>query len=185
MRKQALLVICSATLGLAGIAATASAQNPREDYAFGIRDAAAKADNDAYYFYSGEMYNTHAYDNANVLTQYILLGRPVSAEILEEHSAAIRSNLAASQKSYGRLTKEFKNNAEAEKHLKKMHEHQKAALAALDKLDAAAKSGKTDAKTLSADAKAVETELAAASGEHQRFLQKIGRAPVAAKPATQ
>ena len=168
------------------MAGSAFAQNTANDYAFGIRDAAAKADNDAYYFYTGEMYRSHAYDNADVLTQYASLNRPVPIAVIEEHTAAIRHNLVASEKSYARLSKEYKSNPEAEKHLARMHEHDKNALAALDKVDVDEKTGNADPKKLAADAKTVQTELAAASGEHQRFLQKIGKAPaVASKPADQ
>jgi hypothetical protein len=180
MRHSLFVALC-ATAGLFSLAGNTLAQDTGRDYAFGIRDAAAKADDDAYYFYTGEMYGRHAYDHADVLTQYVLLGRPVPATVVEQHSTAIRENLAAAGKSYGKLTKDFKNNPDAEKHLARMHEHQKNALAALDKLDAAAKSGKADPKTISTDAKAVQTELAAATGEHQRFLQKIGQSAVATK----
>jgi len=181
MRRNLLLVALCAASGFFSLASTTLAQEIGKDYAFGIRDAAAKADDDAYYFYSGEMYRSHAYDNADVLAKYAALNRPVPVTVIEEHTGAIRNNLVASGKSYARLTKEFKDSPEAEKHLARMHEHQKNALTALDKLDAAAKSGKADPKTITADAKAVQTELAAASGEHQRFLQKAGKATVATK----
>jgi hypothetical protein len=181
MRKNLLLVALCAASGVFSLASTALAQEIGKDYAFGVRDAAAKADDDAYYFYAGEMYRSHAYDNADILTQYASLDRPVPIAVIEEHTAAIRNNLVASGKSYARLTKEFKDSPEAEKHLTLMHEHQKNALTALDKLDAGAKSGKADAKATATNAKTVQTELAAASGEHQRFLQKAGKATVAAK----
>ncbi|HEX4145104.1 MAG TPA: hypothetical protein VHY91_16475 [Pirellulales bacterium] len=175
------LAIALCASGFLSSAGALLAQDASRDYAFGIRDAAAKADDDAYYFYTGEMYRSHAYDNADVLTQYAALNRPIPVPVIEEHTAAIRNNLVASNKAYSKLTKQFKDNPEAEKHLARMHEHQKNALTALDKLDAAAKSGKAEPKTINADAKAVQTELAAASGEHQRFLQKAGKAPVASK----
>ena len=180
MRKNLLLVALCAASGFFSLASNALAQEAK-DYAFGVRDAAAKADDDAYYFYSGEMYRSHAYDNADVLTQYASLNRPVPVTVIEEHTAAIRNNLVASGKSYARLSKQFKSNPEAEKHLGRMHEHQKNALAALDKVDIDEKSGKADPKKLAADAKTVQTELAAASGEHQKFLQKIRNPTTAAK----
>lgn len=182
MRKNLLLVALCAASGIFSLASDTLAQQIGKDYAFGIRDAASKADDDAYYFYSGEMYRSHAYDNADVLTQYASLNRPVPVTVIQEHTAAIRTNLVASGKSYDRLSKEFKNNPEAEKHLARMHEHQKNALTALDKLEAAEKSGKPEPKTIAADAKVVQTELSAASGEHQKFLQKTGKATVATKP---
>jgi len=184
MRKNLLLVALCAASGFFSLAGTTLAQEIGKDYAFGIRDAAAKADNDAYYFYAGEMYRSHAYDNADILTQYASLNRPVPIAVIEEHTAAIRNNLVASEKSYARLSKQYKSNPEAEKHLARMHEHDKNALAALDKVDVDEKAGKADPKKLAGDAKTVQTELSAASGEHQRFLQKIGKAPaVASNPA--
>ena len=54
--------------------------------------------------------------------------------MIEEHTAAIRNNLVASNKSYARLSKQFKSNPEAEMHLNRMHEHQKSAPTALDKV---------------------------------------------------
>ncbi len=186
MRTHSTLAALSAAFVLFSFASPAFTQDSPRDYAFGIRDAAAKADDDAYYFYAGEMYRTHAYDNADILTQYASLNRPVPIAVIEEHTAAIRSNLLASEKAYGRLSKQYKSNSEAEKHLVRMHEHDKNALAALDKVDTDERKGKADPKKLAADAKAVQTELSAASGEHQRFLQRIGRAPVvASNPADQ
>jgi hypothetical protein len=181
MRKNLWLVPLCAVASLFSFASNAGAQEIGKDYAFGIRDAAAKADDDAYYFYSGEMYRNHAYDHADVLTQYASLNRPVPIAVIEEHTKEIRANLVASDKSYSKLTKDFQNNPAAEKHLALMHEHQKNALAALDKVDAGEKSGKVDAKTLATNAKTVQTELSAAAGEHQRFLQKAGKTAVATK----
>jgi hypothetical protein len=184
MRRELIFVALCVASGFFSLAGSAFSQDTAKDYAFGIRDAAAKADNDAYYFYTGEMYRSHAYDNADVLTQYALLNRPVPVAVIEEHTAAIRHNLVASEKAYARLSREYKSNPEAEKHLARMHEHDKSALAALDQVDVDEKSGKADPKKLATDAKTVQTELAAASGEHQKFLQASGRAAVAGTTPT-
>ncbi len=181
MRKNLVGLLALATAGLASFASVGVAQNPSRDYAFGIRDAAAKADDDAYYFYSGELYANHAYDHADVLTQYAGLGRTIPVSVIEEHSGEIRNNLVAADKSYAKLTTQFKDNAEAEKHLKREHEHRLAAIKALDKLQADSKAGKSDPQAVAADAKTIQTELSASSGEHQRFLQKTRPATTASK----
>lgn len=182
MRRNSLGLAVFAAAGLMSLAGTASAQEAK-DYAFGIRDAAAKADDDAYYFYSGEVYSTHAYNHADILTQYASRGQVVPIAVIEEHATEIRNNLNAADKSYSKLSKEFQSNPEAEKHIKREHEHRKAAMAAIDKLQAdSKKAGRGEAKTVAADAQTVQTELAAASGEHRLFMQKIQKTSVATKP---
>jgi hypothetical protein len=182
MRKQLFFAVALVAAGAALPSSAVFAQNPANDYSFGVRSAAAKADDDAYYFYSGEMYTNHAYDQADVLTQYAARGQVVPISVIEEHATEIRNNLTAADRSYGKLSKQWQSDAEAEKHLKREHEHRQAAIVAIDKLQAdAKKAGKGEAKAVAADAKTVQTELSAASGEHRRFLQKIQNASIATK----
>ena len=55
-------------------------------------------------FYLGEVYRGHAGDHAFLLNQYSATGTPVPIDVIQEHAAAVRANIEAAQKSYGKIS---------------------------------------------------------------------------------
>jgi len=97
----------------------------------------------------------------------------LSLATIQNHASELRSDLAVANQSYAKLSSEYKNNAEAEKYLNREHQHRQAALAAIDRLQADTKAGRTRSRAAQADARTVQVELAAASGAHWQFVHSI------------
>lgn len=112
---------------LAALPTTATAQ---------IRGAASKVRGQDYHFYTGSTYNRHAIDHSGVLNYYSSAEQPVPTDVAKQHSTAIRQNVESSRRSYSLLKKSTVDNKTAQQQLDTIEKHHKAALAAIDKLDA-------------------------------------------------
>ena len=79
-------------------------------------DAGKRAEH--YYVSAGKTYNIHAHDHARMLGKYAKASdKPVSAEVIKEHTAAIRSNVAQAQKSFAKLKTAAQSNPDVAKQL--------------------------------------------------------------------
>lgn len=168
MHKNSLRVVAFAAPGFISLVSLVLAQE--SGYTFGVRDATAKALGDDYYFYTAQLYASHASDHADVLDQYASVNQPVPAAVIKEHTAAIRGNLTASSKSYSKLSKEFTKDPEAMKHLTAVREHYTDLEIGLSRLEGGAK-GPGEPRLIGAYAKTIKSSLASASTEHKQFME--------------
>ncbi len=81
-------------------------------------DPSATKRTELYYVAAGKTYNMHANDHARMLGKYAAAtGKPVPAEVVREHTAAIRANVANAQKAYAKLAEFAKTNPGVAKQL--------------------------------------------------------------------
>jgi hypothetical protein len=153
------LIVCGL---LAVLPSVASAQ---------IRGAGSKSLGQDYHFYTGSHYSRHAADHSQLLSYYTDAEQPVPAEVAKTHTAEIRKNVEASRRSYSTLKKATADNKAAQEHLDTIEKHQKAALAAIDKLDEHAAKDKGDHAAIGACCVDIHKELMAAD-EAAAKLQK-------------
>lgn len=72
-------------------------------------DAAKRAEQ--YQVAAGKTYNMHANDHARILGKYAkATGKPVPSSVIQEHTKAIRSNVAQAQQAYKKLASAASNN---------------------------------------------------------------------------
>ena len=171
---KAIAIALSAALALS-MAGTAMAQ----------RAASTKMLGTAYDMWSSGAYFDNAYNHAVVMQNYASAGQRVPQQIVQQHTEAIRSSLAAAKKSYDNLAKTHKDDATAAKHLDKIDEHHAAALGHVDKLAAAAKEGDAEAGAVHASSAAAAKSIQAAQAEHEKLMKhlKVAKPDPAAKPA--
>lgn len=62
-----------------------------------------------YQLAAGNAYNRHAREHARILERYAALGKPVPAEIVEQHADAIRRNVQQAQKAFAQLAEAGKD----------------------------------------------------------------------------
>jgi hypothetical protein len=85
-------------------------------------DASKRADH--YYVSAGKTYNMHANDHARMLRKYAKASdAPVPAEVIKEHTAAIRANVAHAQKQFAKLTASAQANPDVAKQLAEIQKH--------------------------------------------------------------
>ncbi len=146
--------------------------------AFAQRGADAKVRGDAYYFYLGEVYRGHAGDHAFLLNQYSATGTPVPTEVIQEHAAAIRTNIEAAQKSYVKISAAKKKDPSVGAALKGIEKHHTNALALCDKLDAECAKSEGDATKICAACDGLEAACDGADAVHQKLLKQLKIAPL-------
>ena len=96
-----------AAMALSAAAAVAIADSPTN----------SKVVSDTYYFHTGEIYDAHAFDHARVLHRYSAAGELVPLDVLEDQTAAIRSNIVAANKAYAKMSEAARKNPETAKKL--------------------------------------------------------------------
>jgi hypothetical protein len=141
--------------------------------AWAQRPADAKVRGDAYYFYTGEVYGGHAGDHAFLLSQYSSTGQPVPNEVVVEHAAAIRANVEAARKSYGKVSAASKKDPTAVAKLKEIEMHHAAALEACGKLDAEAAKATGGAEQIGAACDTIGQHLDAADEVNKKLLKQL------------
>jgi hypothetical protein len=146
--------------------------------AFAQRAADAKIRGDAYYFYSGEIYRTHAADHAFLLNEYSTTGEPVPKEIVKEHAAAVRTNAAASQKAYTKLSAAAKKDPTVMANLKEIDKHHAAMLMECDKLDAEAGKNQGQSDKVCAACEEIMKHVDAADELHQNLAKQLKIPPL-------
>lgn len=62
-----------------------------------------------YQLAAGNTYNRHAREHARILERYAALGKPVPAEIVEQHADAIRRNVQQAQQAFAQLAEAGKD----------------------------------------------------------------------------
>jgi hypothetical protein len=143
------------------------------------RSAGSKIMGTAYeypYFYrSAGAYQDTAYQHADVLRESVSYGEPIPAEVATEHTAAIRSSIAAANKKYAALRKLAGNHKEANAQLDAIDAHHKAALSHVDKIDKAVASGKGDPAAVGEAAHAAASSLKSAQAEHEKLMQHFAK----------
>lgn len=65
-----------------------------------------------YQLAAGNTYNRHAREHARILERYAALGKPVPAEIVEQHADAIRRNVQQAQQAFAQLAEAGKDKPE-------------------------------------------------------------------------
>ncbi len=146
------------------------------------RSAGSKITGSAYeypYFYqSAGAYQDSAYRHADVLRESTSYGEPVPREIAQEHTAAIRQNIAAANKKYAAMRKMAGDNKEVAKSLDAIEAYHKQALAHCDKIDEHCASGKGDAAKVNDASHATAQSLKRAQAEHEKLMQYFGKPTV-------
>jgi hypothetical protein len=142
------------------------------------RPADAKVRGDAYYFYLGEVYRGHAGDHGFLLNQYSATGKPVPTDVIQEHAAAIRTNIEAAQKSYIKVTAAAKKDPNVVAGLKGIEKNHATALSLCDKLDAECTKREGDSATICATCEGIGNALDAADATHQKLLKQLKIAPL-------
>jgi hypothetical protein len=163
MKRTMTIVLPVAVIGFITVAGTAFAQ----------RDAASKARGDAYYFYSGHTYDTHAIDHARILNQYSATGQPVPKEVVKEHSAAIRSNVEAAKKSFAKLSDAAKKDPATAKKLAEVEKHHAKVLEMCDMLDEECLKKEGDSATVCSCCTDIEKELKAAEAVKDSLSKQL------------
>ncbi|HTU26158.1 MAG TPA: hypothetical protein VMF30_12205 [Pirellulales bacterium] len=154
-----LLFVGAATL----VAGSALAQRP----------ASAKVRGDAYYFYAGEVYRGHAADHAFMLNEYASTGEPVPKEVVQEHAAAVRSNIEASRRAYQKVSAAAKKDPAAAAKLKEIEKAHASALALCDKLDAESAKSAGEAAKIGAACGGIMEQLDGADEVHKKLAAQL------------
>lgn len=112
--------------------------------AVGLTAAAAIADDAAdatkraelYHIAAGKTYNMHAHDHARMLGKYAAAtGQAVPREVIQEHTAAIRSNVKQAQAAYAKLAVAAKSNPNIAKQLAEISKRLAQVTAQVNQLD--------------------------------------------------
>lgn len=103
--KRVSTVIAAVSLMLTACAAWAQQEQP------------AQISQDAYYLYSGGAHDAHAQDWARILKQYSASKQSVPVDLVADTVKAIRQNIQAAQKAYGKLSDTSKKNPHTAKKL--------------------------------------------------------------------
>ena len=187
-------IVFATVLGSLAVLATpsfSSAQPYRRDFTNGIRDAAAKANGDQYYFYTREaatqegpirpmlggsaaVVPTTAQRSfsrnpaATGLANRDLMQAPtLPISVIQAQAGELRTDLQNATGTYETQSRQYKGNPQATMHLDREHQHRLSALKGLDRLQA----DRRGSQAANNDARAVQSELAAASSEHSWFVQ--------------
>ena len=161
-------------IGLSVVVCTICAAGP----ALAQRAADSKVRGDAYYLYLGEIYRGHAGDHAFILNEFSATGQPVPKDIVAEHAGAIRANVAASQKAYGKLSAAVKKDPKAAAHLDEIDKHHSAVLEMCDKLDAEASKDEGDSSTVCGACEEILKNVDAADEVHKRLAKQLRIKPL-------
>jgi hypothetical protein len=170
MKSKLILTLSLCLLGIAALSRPASAQRP----------AYAKARGDANNFYSGQTYGSHATDHARLLNQYSATGQPVPKAVLQEHSAAIRTNVEAAKKSFANLGEKVNKDPAAAKALAEVEKHQAKVLEMCSMLDAECAKAEGDATMICSCCTDIEKELKAAAAAEHELSKQLKIEPLAA-----
>jgi hypothetical protein len=85
-------------------------------------DASKRADH--YFVSAGKTYNMHAHDHVRILSKYAKASNEaVPADVLKEHTAAIRANVEQAQKSYAKLAASASSSPDVAKQLAEIQKH--------------------------------------------------------------
>jgi cytochrome c556 len=126
-------------------------------WALEATEASKRADH--YYVSAGKTYNMHANDHARMLGKYAKASdKPVPAEVIKEHTAAIRANVVRAQKQFANLTTSAQANPDVAKQLAEI---QKRLAQVTQKLDSLETSKDADAKLVVSATDAITADLKA------------------------
>lgn len=78
--------------------------------AYAQQEQPARISQDAYYMYSGQAHDAHAYDWARILKQFSDSKESVPIDLVADTVKAIRENVQAAQKAYDKLSETVKKN---------------------------------------------------------------------------
>jgi hypothetical protein len=121
-----------------------------------------KLQGDAYYFSIGQMYDLHAFQHAKMLAKFSADGATIPPEVLTEHVAAIRTNVAAADKAFSKISPATKKSPTTAKKLAELEQANHTILELCIKLVAAAKGNEIRSEAIAAHAADLKQQLTAA-----------------------
>jgi methyl-accepting chemotaxis protein len=142
--------------------------------AFAQRGANSKTFNTAYSINSGSTYQSHAYQQSGLLNNYATTSETVPQTVVNEHSDAIRANVAAASKQYHKLQDVAKTNPEAAKKLAEIKENHAKVIELCDALDGHAASGDASAADIKITTDEINKTLQQADEAHKALSTHLG-----------
>lgn len=116
---------------------------------------------DSYFFSMGQMYDLHAFQHARMLHKFTDAHERVPAEVLKEHIAAIRANVAAAEKSFAHLSQQTQSKPSMAAKLTEIRTYNRKILKVCDQVEQAARDQKLEAQTLQQQAAQIKQHLTA------------------------
>jgi hypothetical protein len=116
---------------------------------------------DSYYFSMGQMYDLHAFQHARMLHKFTSAHEKVPVEILKEHVAAIRANIAAAEKSFSRLSDAAKANPSMAAKLAEIRAYNEKIMKLCDQVEQSARDEKLESQALQQQAAEIKQHLTA------------------------
>ena len=162
MTCSTLTLVAILTLGLV---ASATAQKPR--------DAGSKARGDIYNFWVGERAQSHARDNARSLYYYGQTQEVVPSAQAQQHVAAVRQNMATSEKAVGELKKDNPDNKDALAAIAKIEGIHKKVLGHCEQLDKDLAKDNADGVKICACCVGMHAEWDAADVEMKNLMKAL------------
>jgi hypothetical protein len=120
----------------------------------------SKLRGDAFFFHLGETYDSHAYDHARILHRYDANGEPVPMEVIESQIEAIRADISAANKAYGKLSDSARKNRDTAKKLAEIATFHAGILKLCDEVDADARKTAREIKQALSSAYAASRQAA-------------------------
>jgi nicotinic acid phosphoribosyltransferase len=120
-----------------------------------------KLQGDSYFFSMGQMYDLHAFQHARMLHKFTVAHQMVPAEVLAEHIAAIRMNVAAAEKSFARLSEQTRHKPDTAAKLAEIRAYNKKILQVCDQVQQTARDQKLQVEALREQAAQIKQHLTA------------------------
>ncbi len=160
MKSVTTLILLALVAGLLCVARATFADAPADK----------KLRGDAYYMSIGQMYDLHAFQHAQMLMKYSAAGESVPGDVLKEHVAAIRANVAAAQKAFAKLSDATKKHAAPAKKLAEMEQYNAKILKLCDSLEAV-NADQTDSEVVRSHTAGIKGHLTSAFGASRDAAQ--------------
>ena len=118
-------------------------------------------------------YQRQAINHAQVLNYYGRSNSTVPTETAQEHAVEVRRNLTSSQKEISKLKTELKDDAEAQKLIAQIEDHNKKAVEHCGMLDAECAKQAPQGTAVSSCCADMLKELQAADAAHEQLLKHL------------